>query len=164
MQVFTVHEPPGELAAEVRAERTAFVKEGFCWPALFIAAIWLLYRRMWWVFLGYLVLGILLGLLTSRMPAGPGIALDLLFAFWFALEANALRRWSLARKGWRMVGFASGRNRAEAERSFFLRRERAAPPRTEPARAPSLGLVRRPAPPDRDPAVIGVFPEPERGR
>ena len=164
MQIFTVHEPPGELAAEVRAERTAFVKEGFCWPALFVAPIWLLYRRMWWVFLGYLVLGIPLGLLTSRMPAGPGAVLDLLFALWFALEANALRRWSLARKGWTTVGVASGRNRAEAEHGFFRRRERAAAYRAEPPRMLSPGLPRRPAMPDRDPAVIGLFPEPERGR
>ncbi len=163
MRVYTVHEPPGELTPEARAERTAFVKEGFCWPALFIAPIWLLYHRMAWGFLGYLVLSLLMGALVARLPAGAGSALSFLFAVWFALEANALRRWSLARKGWTTVGVASGRNRAEAEHGFFLRRERASH-RAGPPRTPSPGLPRRPAMPDRDPAVIGLFPEPERAR
>lgn len=32
-----------------------------------------------------------------------------------------MRRWSLARKGWRMLGVAAGRDESEAERSFFSR-------------------------------------------
>ena len=157
MRVYTVHEPPGEPSPEARAERTAFVKEGFCWPALFIAPVWLLYRRMGWGFLGYLVLSLLVGALAVRLPAGAGTAVSLLFALWFALEANSLRRWSLARRNWRMVGVAAGRTRDEAERAFFLRREGAA--QKAPARVSAA--PRRPIESD-DQAVIGLFPE--RGR
>ena len=156
MRVYTVHEPPGELTPEARAERTAFVKEGFCWPALFIAPIWLLYHRMAWGFLGYLVLSLLIGALVARLPAGVGSLLGLLFAVWFALEANSLRRWSLARAGWRMVGVAAGRTRDEAERAFFLRRETAQKTSARPTAASARRLV------DADPDVIGLFPE--RGR
>ena len=155
MRVYTVHEPPGEPSPEARAERTAFVKEGFCWPALFIAPIWLLYHRMAWGFLGYLVLSLLMGALVARLPAGAGSALSFLFAVWFALEANALRRWSLARRNWRMVGVAAGRTQDEAERAFFRQD-------TEPRKAaarPSAGAgTGRLAETD----VIGLFPE--RGR
>jgi hypothetical protein len=155
MRVYTVHEPPGELTPEARAERAAFVKEGFCWPALFIAPIWLLYHRMAWGFLGYLVLSLLMGALVARLPAGAGSALSFLFAVWFALEANALRRWSLARRNWRMVGVAAGRTQDEAERAFFRQD-------TEPRKAaarPSAGAgTGRLAETD----VIGLFPE--RGR
>ncbi len=152
MRVYTVHEPPGELTPEARAERAAFVKEGFCWPALFIAPIWLLYHRMAWGFLGYLVLSLLVGALAARLPAGAGTALSLLFAVWFALEANALRRWSLARGGWRMVGVAAGRTQDEAECVFYRRRDTA--PRT-PARPPAGAGARRIAETD----YIGLFPE-----
>ena len=34
-----------------------FVKEGFCWPALFFALPWLIFRRLWWVLAGYVVAG-----------------------------------------------------------------------------------------------------------
>ena len=154
MRVYTVHEPPGELTPEARAERTAFVKEGFCWPALFIAPIWLLYHRMAWGFLGYLVLSLLIGALVARLPAGAGSLLGLLFAVWFALEANALRRWSLARRNWRMVGVAAGRTQDDAERAFFRQDTE---PRKAAARPSGAGTGRL-----AETDVIGLFPE--RGR
>ena len=30
-----------------RADRLAFVKDGFSWPALFVPLLWLIYHRMW---------------------------------------------------------------------------------------------------------------------
>ena len=32
---------------EARADALQFVKEGFCWPAFFVPALWLIYCRMW---------------------------------------------------------------------------------------------------------------------
>jgi hypothetical protein len=43
------------------------------------------------------------------------LALNLLLAF----EGDTLRRWTLNRRGWRMLGAANGRNRNECERRFF---------------------------------------------
>jgi hypothetical protein len=78
-----------------------------------------------------------------------------LFALWFALEANAMRRWTLSRNGWRFAGVAAGADRVDAEQRFFERHAGAmqgfiAPPPRSPAR-----------PQDRSSeTVIGVFPEP----
>lgn len=164
MKVFTVHEPPD--AGGNRLERIAFVKEGFCWPALFVPAIWLIWRRMWWVLLGWLALAVAIGMTGELVPEAEftvGVV-SLVFTFWFALEANALRRWSLGRKGWRMVDIAAGADRESAEQSFFQRLARARSParaatpgRVPPGRVPP---VPRPAKPGQEP-VIGLFPQPE---
>jgi hypothetical protein len=43
------------------------------------------------------------------------LALNLLIGF----EADTLRRWTLARRGWRTLGAVSGKTAAECERRFF---------------------------------------------
>lgn len=159
MKVFTVHEPPAPGEGSARFDRFAFVKEGFCWPALFVPFIWVLWHRMWWVLLGWLAVAVattLLAELVSGAEAAVGV-FSVLFTLWFALEANGLRRWSLEQKGWRMVGVAAGRDLVEAEQSFF-RRQEPARSAAAPARVPSVrtgpsargGSVGEP--------VIGVFP------
>ena len=48
MTVYSVYEPPTEAPnLTERADRLAFVKEGFSWPALFVPLLWLIYYRMW---------------------------------------------------------------------------------------------------------------------
>ena len=48
MAVYSVYEPPKPPAdLALRAEKLAFVKEGFSWPALLVPALWLIYQRMW---------------------------------------------------------------------------------------------------------------------
>src|SRR3972149_6340844 len=65
MTIYTVLSPPAETgSAGPDPDSFVFVKEGFCWPALYITAIWLLWRRMW--------LGFILYLLAA--PAGPWVA------------------------------------------------------------------------------------------
>jgi Zn-dependent protease with chaperone function len=56
MRTYTVHHrltDARDLAREV--EGLVFVKEGFCWPGLFFPAFWLLFRGLWLVLIGYLV-------------------------------------------------------------------------------------------------------------
>ncbi|MEJ8574980.1 DUF2628 domain-containing protein [Microbaculum marinum] len=162
MKVFTVHEPPE--AGSGRLEGVTLVKEGFCWPALFIPAIWMLWHRMWWVLLGWLAIGVgltVIGEIFARTGFVVGI-LSFVFSIWFALEANELRRWSLARKGWRMLGVAAGRDDEEAEQSFFRRVLTPAPTagsaqRSVPARPPVV--PRRPS--GGSEPVVGLFPHPE---
>jgi hypothetical protein len=164
MKVFTVHEPPDAVSASPdrgRLDRITFVKEGFCWPALFVPMFWLLWHRMWWVLLAWLAAGVSLAAIGNQMPETDLIigVVSLLFGLWFALEANALRRWSLSRKGWRMLGVAAGRDREEAEQSFF--RRHLAPGREVPRpAAPVRTVPPRPRPPANEP-VIGLFPQPE---
>ena len=54
MTIYTVLAPPEAGSAGPDRDRFVFIKEGFCWPAFFFAAIWLLFRRMWLVFILYL--------------------------------------------------------------------------------------------------------------
>lgn len=161
MKVYTVHEPPEGDGA--RMDRILFVKEGFCWPALFVPMLWLIWNRMWWVLLAWLAIGAGLGVLGELVRETNVIVavVSLVFAFWFALEANALRRWSLAGKGWRQLSVAAGRDREEAEQSFF-RRYLAAAQRPAPrSAAPHVSSALRSAAPAAHQPVIGLFPQPE---
>jgi hypothetical protein len=157
MASWTVFEPPGAAPNSFEAaDGSAFVKDGWCWPALLIPPVWLLWRRMWLVFLGWLAVMVaitLVGRLAGTPDALTG-GIEILFALWFALEANALRRWTLAGKGWRFAGIATGSDRVEAEHRFFERR----PAATPLAPAATSGLPRHQAEP-----VLGVFPEPWGG-
>ena len=166
MKVFTVHEPPEGRAN--RFEAITLVKEGFCWPALFIPAIWMIWHRMWWVLLGWLVIGVGLAAIGEVFKETSFVVGILSFAFsiWVALEANELRRWSLARKGWRLLGIAAGRDREEAEQSFF--RRHLTPLATGTAGqqgVPNPASARMPVVPRRPAAgtepVVGLFPHPE---
>lgn len=137
------------------ADRLAFVKDGFCWPAFFIPFVWLLYRRMWLVFLVWLAVTI--GLEFANRQLGelvPGLFAALV-SLLFALEANTLRRWTLSGRGWRMIGVASGRTIEEAELRFFADWDNpaAAPPAPPASGSAAIGPV---APP---PPVLGLFPE-----
>jgi hypothetical protein len=122
MLSFTVYEPPHPPADRLdRATRLVFVKDAFSWPAALFTPAWLLVHRLWWPLLAYLVAA---GLLTE---AGSLLALQqawITFALaglslLVGLEAAPLRMWSLARRGWRSLGPATGRTLAECERRFI---------------------------------------------
>lgn len=117
--VYEPEKPPVDLAE--RAERLAFVKEGFSWPAFFVPFFWLIYHRMWIELV--LLLAVLIALplafgLDQRSEALVGwvsFAISLLFAF----EANDLRTAALERRGYKLAGVTSGDSRDEAEIAFF---------------------------------------------
>ena len=161
--VYSVYEPPtqGPDLAE-RADRLAFVKEGFSWPALFVPLLWLLYYRMWIEFivlvLVYIALQVVFGTDTQgqAMAGWASLAVGVLFAF----EANDLRTLSLERRGYRLAGVASGRDRTEAERSFF---QTWLPQQVRTARAPESRREAETAasvPRGEGEEVIGLFPRP----
>jgi len=122
MVTFTVHEPPNPAAERIdRAESLRFVKDGFTWSAALFAPVWLLVHRLWWPLAGYVIaMGTLEGLrLAEIFPSAwislASLGLHVLIGF----EGDALRRWSLERRGWRTLGTVSGKNTAECERRFF---------------------------------------------
>ena len=123
MTVYTVYEPPEGADADTmaRAEKIVFVKEGFNWVALIVPAFWLLFQRMWLELLALLVLVIGLQWMLGPGEAGRQVAalVTLGLTVLFAFEANDLRGWALRRRGYRFAGVAAGRDREEAERSFF---------------------------------------------
>ena len=164
MTVYSVYEPPEPAAdLDVRAERLAFVKEGFSWPALLVPGLWLIYHRMWVELIVFCLLFALLswvlsGSDTETLLTWISTGIVVLFAF----EANDLRAAALERRGYTPVGLAVGANRDEAELAFFRawqpgqRRVPAPPLATPRARlaSPSGGASR-----NEGDDVIGFFPQ-----
>lgn len=165
MTLYTVHEPAtsvGRSAAD--AEAIAFVKEGLCWPALFVPVLWLVYHGMWLILTGYVI--VLVGIEAALDALGTselaGGIIGAGIAVLFALEAASLRRWHLARKGFAQVGVVSGHDLEEAEHRFFVNWLAApAAKDSEPAANRVQPIPRRAvvAPPAAA-GVIGVFPQP----
>lgn len=168
MATYTVFES-GDSESDIakRAEAVKFVREGFAWLALFFPLLWMLFHCMWVVLLAYLiVITVLQGLLAlggfTEMIAGwLTLGVSVLFAF----QANDLRRWSLARKGYVFAGIVTGRNRSECETRFFdswlaNQEHPTSPPQPGTSlHEPKSSTSARPAN-AADDDVIGLFPEP----
>ncbi|NRG16667.1 DUF2628 domain-containing protein [Rhizobiales bacterium] len=122
MTIYAVLTPPDASPAaftESDADHTLFIKDGFCWPALFIPMIWTLWHRLWLVFLGYLAIAVAIEGLSFAL-GGPAVGISAaLFALLFAFEANNLRRWTMERRGWNFAGAIAAGDRDEAEVRFF---------------------------------------------
>lgn len=122
MMTYTVHEPPGAPADRIeRAEALVFVRDGFSAFAAFLTPFWMLANRLWLALLGYLVAVMLLGALIGVLGVGQDIAGALMFAghMIVGFEADAIRRWSLGRQGYSMIGSVNGRTTDDCERRFF---------------------------------------------
>jgi hypothetical protein len=165
--LYSVYEPRAEAPDLIeRADRLAFVKEGFCWPALFVPLLWLIYQRMW-VELGVLVVVLsalqwALGFDPSTQALSGWVSLALIFLF--AFEANDLRVAALKRGGFTLAGIAAGAHRDAAELAFFRSwlPQQSRSRETEPASAAERGREQVPhSVPARSAAsdeVIGLFP------
>jgi hypothetical protein len=141
-----------------------FVKDGFCWPCLVTPEVWMVFRRLWLVLLLYLA-AFAVVLIVARIVGGPLPALFLALAhLFFALEANALRMWTLRRRGYEVIGVARGRRVAEAEIRFFNDVQsarpdwRLPPPARLQTAAGNAGPVRGPSAESGE--VVGLFPAP----
>jgi hypothetical protein len=173
MPVYTVHEPPvrtpGALADPARF---VFVRDGFYWWAFLLTPLWMLWRRLWLVFVLYFVISIGIETAMRIYGASGGVIsfVALLISFLVGLEAGTLRRFTLKRRGWKTIGVVSGGDLEDAEHRFFAAwadkakpQSNASPPATPPttSTAPYLALSR--TPPQQPPyssGVIGLFPEP----
>jgi hypothetical protein len=168
MPLYTVFAPPpqpGETAPDPL--RFVFVKDGFCWPALFVPELWLLFRRMWLVFVLYLAASVVLSVIGSKVGGPlPWVALGLMHLL-FALEGNGLRRWKLSGHGYALIGVAEGR-RNEAELRFFSQWQPPATASAAPGETPAGAETGRELPPAAPPQaaeaapVVSTTPQPER--
>ena len=116
MAIYSVHSRLG-----APAEDAVFVKEGFAWAAFVFTLLWALWHRMWVVAavafsataaIAAAASWLALGDLTVNLAS---LAVSLILGF----EGNDLRRWSLARRGYREIAMAAGRDLDEAELRFF---------------------------------------------
>lgn len=105
----------------LEAEQMVFVKEGFCWPALFVPLLWCLYHRLWLVMAAYLVgVAVIFGVVSGfDLDPTVGFALFIGAQALFAAEANDLLRMRLAARAFEITGLAYGRNLFDAEMTFF---------------------------------------------
>ena len=72
MPTYTVHEPPRRNGSAPDPQRFAFVRDGFHFWAFLLSPLWLLYRRLWLVFVCYLLIGAATEIVfwLLRLPSG----------------------------------------------------------------------------------------------
>jgi hypothetical protein len=116
MRIWTVHADrraeanapaEGSPAAAPAPRPPVLVPERFAWGAFFLGALWLLWHRLWLATLGYLLLAFALALVVPPAAAWPAA-----FGLQWLLgaQANDLRRWTLARRGFRLAGVVAARD------------------------------------------------------
>ena len=166
MSIYTVYEPPlrGHESAP-DPERFVFVRDGFSIWAFVLAPLWMLRHRLWLAFVGYVIVIVLLSLGLRAIGASATLAniVTVLVSLLVGFEAATLRRFGLARRGWRNVGIVVGDDLESAERRFFdawgstSRLDNPsvhAEPRVS-APVPGVPMARR-----TSSDVIGLFPQP----
>lgn len=133
MKTWTVHLPAGTSDT---GEAT-LIPERFSVAAAVFGPLWTLWHGMWLATLGLVVVqvgfttiieALRLGLIETAV-AGAGLAVLI------GLTAQDMRRWTLSKRGWRLVDVVVSSTVEGAERRFY---ERA-----------TLALVPDPAPPSR---------------
>jgi len=164
MTTFTVHAPAGDAIAAARDDGLVFVPEKASVAAFLVPMLWAPWRRLWVVFAGWIVVTVAIELVAARLDPALGAVLSLAFAVWFALAANDLRRWTLERRGLRLVGLVEAHDVEEAEVRFLAGLLDPARPRfgeVEPSPAPQAAahpVPARPAPSRDLPPVVGWAP------
>ena len=171
MSIYTVYEPP--LKAHESApdpERFVFVRDGFSFWAFLLAPWWMLRHRLWLALVCYVILAVALSVALRSIGTSAAVAIiaGALFSLLVGFEAATLRRFGLARRGWRNVGIVVGDDVESAERRFFDAwankswvnkswAERPSVDGASRASSPAMGvpMARRPSS-----EVIGLFPQP----
>jgi Protein of unknown function (DUF2628) len=164
MSIYTVYQPPLRAAdAFPDPERFVFVRDGFSFSAFLLAALWMLWHQMWLVLPLYIAvaLGAEAVLYYAGVPVAVIAIIGLLASLLLGIEAATLRRFTLARQGWKDVGIVSGADQQDAEQRFFEAwvHATASEPGQPAVHAPhpvSSPVPRMPQSPD----VIGLFPNP----
>jgi hypothetical protein len=163
MPTYTVHAPPSRNGSAADPQRFEFVRDGFHFWAFLLAPVWLLYRRLWLAFIGYVVLigAIEVAYHFLKVPRGSQMAVDFFVMLLIGLEASSLQRWTYARNKWATLAIVAGDDEEEAERRFFAQWVTRAD--DEPVTPPARPVV----PPQVTPVdrasgdeIIGLFPQP----
>lgn len=167
MAVYTVHQPPlreGETAPNT--DRFVFVRDGFYFWAFLFGPVWVIWRRLWLVLVLYVVALIAIGMAMRHVEANSWVQSLVTFTMMIlvGLEAGTLRRWTLARRGWKNVGVVVGDDLEAAERRFFADWMERGASRARPAAAKPQVAAGIRAPTTSGPDVLGLFPEADKPR
>lgn len=158
MSVYTVHQPPARATEPVPSpEQFAFVRDGFSFWAFLLPPVWMLWRRLWLVLLIYVVAVIVVegGLRLAGGSVAAIAVVAVLIRLLAGMEASTLRRWTLARRGFREVGIVSAVDLEDAERRFFdswVKSSSVSAPLRKPIADNAAASTSVP--------IVGLFPEP----
>jgi hypothetical protein len=156
MRIYTVHELPG---APLDGAGLKLVKEGFSFPALAFSWAWLLWHRAWVALCLWIGLTVVISFLVQMAFGAPAAAIaSFLLNFLLGAEGNDIRRWTLARKGYREIGLTGGTTLEEAERNFFAKWDR--PLTVAPLQQAAAPVWPRKPAPRAAGEVMGLFPDP----
>ncbi|NVO14358.1 MAG: DUF2628 domain-containing protein [Rhodoplanes sp.] len=167
MAVYAVLEPPARPDGQpVDPDRVRFVRDGFSLGAFLFGPLWMIRHRLWLVLLcwalvmaGFGVIHVALG-----VPAGVRVLVALLVSLLVGLESGTLRRWTLARAGWRDAGIVVADDREAAEQRFFSGRAAVFARGASPAYDVDWSAGPTPVRPSGRGGVLGLFPFPGGGR
>ena len=163
MATFTIHQPPPRKREETAPpERYAFVRDGFYFWAFVLGPVWMLYHRLWLVFVFYALgmTGLQAGLWALGVSGLVKFTVHLFIAILVGFEAGSLRRWSLRR--WTSRGIVVAYNREAAEHRFFDRWDARPANSYEATMPPTSPMPPRPAHgPASDQDIVGLFPQPQ---
>jgi hypothetical protein len=129
MTLYEVLAPPNFSKAQSEQEREEmwltlqFIPHSYSFWAFLFPLPWLLIKRMWLVFFGYLLLMIIIPVIGMRLGMPFVGLLGFALAAFLGFEAHALLIWSLKRKGWKALDIVYGINRETAESRFFESRK-----------------------------------------
>jgi hypothetical protein len=166
MSIYAVYEPPLKVHESAPdPARFVFVRDGFSFWAFLLAPWWMLRHRLWLALVCYVILAVALSVALRLIGASTAVTIiaGALFSLLVGFEAATLRRFGLARRGWKNVGMVVGDDVESAERRFFdvwvnkSWAERSSVDGAPRASSPAMGvaMARRPSS-----EVIGLFPQP----
>ena len=137
MAIYSVHIPVGGADPADVADRAAFLREGFSWPAFLFGPLWLLARGLWRPLGIWCLAAIFVGVAISHglLRDSAGTWLYLLASVFLGLEAKGFVGASIERRGLGLVDVVTGSDLTAAESGFFSRWLADAPVMTPAARA-----------------------------
>jgi hypothetical protein len=135
MRFYSVHLPPGATPASVPATSLpaaapVLLREGVAFWGFVFGPFWLLWHRCWLAGLALLGLSLALAVVPAPWDAPALLALHAMIG----LHGQDLRRWTFARRGWRLAHVVAGPDEETA-----LLRLLVAVPRLAPLFAASRG-------------------------
>lgn len=100
-EIYTVYERFGELPEQ---DRSALVREGFCFWAFVFHIFWLLYKKQWMGVLLFAPIYVALTYATGRLGLPEAtLGVQLMLQVWLGVAAHDLERMQLERLGYHLM-------------------------------------------------------------
>lgn len=118
MTTYVALAPPeadGRLRSDTDVDRFVLVPDKFSVGAFAFSLIWFIYHRMWVFVLAYLAVTVVLEVVAVQLGGLAPAVMTFLVSLYMGLEGQNLRRWSLERRGWRVIHHVLAHDETEAE-------------------------------------------------